>query len=345
MKRATGFSRLSIALALAALSLPVAYPATEVRDATVASDAIVRLDPRFDRLVPKDAKLEKIVDGFTWVEGPIWNHAGGFLLFSDIPANSVFKWQQENGTSLFLKPSGYTGSAPFTGREPGSNGLTFDAAGRLVLCQHGDRRIARLEADGRIAVLADRYQGKRLNSPNDLVFKSNGDLYFTDPPFGLPKAFDDPGKELPFQGVYRLSKDGKLTLLIKDRKAPNGIAFSPDEKTLYVSDVDYERSAWLAYDVMPDGTVTNGRMFFDARPWRKPPFFGPDGFKLDRAGNLFGARPGGISVFAPDGTHLGSIETGVPTSNMNWGNDGSVLYITGGTAVYRIKLITKGAGF
>src|SRR5947208_1855010 len=209
--------------------------------ASSASFQIVRLDQRFDKLVPKDAKLEKIADGFTWVEGPVWDRKGQYLLFSDIPANSIFKWKPGAGVSLFLKPSGYTGSKPFEGKEPGSNGLTFDENGRLVLCRHGDRQIARLDTDGRFTVLADRYQGKRINSPNDLVFKSNGDLYFTDPPFGLPKAFVDPGKETPFQGVYRLSKEGKLSLLIADLKAPNGIALSPDETILYVSDVDPNR--------------------------------------------------------------------------------------------------------
>ena len=289
--------------------------------------------------------VEKLADGFTWVEGPAWHRAGQYLLFSDIPNNSIFKWKDGNSVRLFLKPSGYSGSVPFEGKEPGSNGLTFDSAGRLVLCEHGDRRIARLEPDGRQTTLADRYDGKRLNSPNDLVFKSNGDLYFTDPPFGLPKAFDDPRKESPFQGVYRLKPDGTLSLVIKDLKAPNGIAFSPDEKTLYVSDVDPKRAAWNAYDVKDDGTVTNGRIFFDATRWRKDPYFGPDGMKIDKHGNLFGARPGGISVFAPDGTHLGSIETGLPTSNLAWGDDGSVLYVTGGPAIYRIKLNTKSMGF
>jgi gluconolactonase len=275
----------------------------------------------------------------------VWNRRENYLLFSDIPTNSVIKWQESKGTSTFLKPSGYTGKMPFEGPEPGSNGLTYDSESRLVLAQHGDRRIARLEKNGRRTALVDRYEGKRINSPNDLVFKSNGDLYFTDPPFGLPKAFDDPRKELPFQGVYRLSKNGQLVLLIKDVKAPNGIAFSPDETKLYVSDVDYERSGWLVYDVQPDGNVTNGRIFASAARWRKPPFFGPDGFKLDKNGNLFGARPGGVSIFAPDGTHLGSIETGMPTSNVAWGDDGSTLYITAGTSVYRAKLKTKGSGF
>jgi gluconolactonase len=295
--------------------------------------------------VPLNVKIEKIADGHKWVEGPVWNRKENYLLFSDIPTNSVFKWQEGKGVSLFLKPSGYAGKAPFEGREPGSNGLTYDLQGRLVLAELGDRRIARLENSGKKNTLVDRYKGKRINSPNDVVFKSNGDLYFTDPPFGLPKAFDDPRKELPFQGVYRLSNGGNLTLLIKDSKAPNGIAFSPDETKLYVSDVNYERSAWLVYDVQPDGKVTNGRIFASAARWRKPPFFGPDGLKLDKNGNLFGARPGGVSIFAPDGTHLGSIETGLPTSNIAWGDDGSMLYITAGTAIYRVRLTTKGMGF
>ena len=340
------FPALLILTALTASPRPALDVAAHQQDGPAAgAGRIVRLDPRFDMLVPPHATLEKIAEGFIWVEGPLWDRKGGYLLFSDIPKNSVYKWKEGKGVSLFLKPSGYTGSKPFEGKEPGSNGLTFDAEGRLVLCQHGDRRIARLDRDGRFTVLADRYQGKRINSPNDLVFKSNGDLYFTDPPFGLPKAFDDPGKETPFQGVYRLSRDGTLTLLIRDIKAPNGIAFSPDEKTLYVSDVNYERSAWLAYDVQSGGTVANGRVFADASRWKKPPFFGPDGFKVDQQGNLFGARPGGVSVFAPDGRHLGSIETGAPTSNVNWGEDGTTLFITGGSAVYQIRLTTKGAGW
>ena len=305
---------------------------------------IVRLDPRFDHIVPAGARVEKIADGRNWVEGPVWDYSGGYLLFSDIPDNAVYRWQPGEGVSLFLKPSGYSGRSPFLGREPGSNGLTFDRNGRLVLAEHGDRRIARLEADGNRRTLADRYQGKRLNSPNDLVFRSNGDLYFTDPPFGLPKAFDDPSKELGFQGVYRLSAGGELTLLINDIRAPNGIAFSPDEKTLYVTDVDPNRPAWLAYEVQPDGTVGDGRVFYDATPWEKPNYGGPDGLKVDREGNLFAARPGGINVFASDGTLLGSIELGGPTSNCAWGEDGSVLYITANTALYRIRLSTKGSG-
>ena len=305
---------------------------------------ITSLDPRFDQLVPKEAQLERIGDGFTWVEGPVWDKQGGYLLFSDIPANAVYRWKPGESVSLFLKNSGYSGTTPFAGKEPGSNGLALDADGQLVLCRHGDREIGRLEADGRIASLADRYDGHRINSPNDLVFKSDGSVYFTDPPFGLPKVFDDPDKA-PVQGVYRVAKDGTVTLLIDNIKAPNGIAFSPDERILYVSDVDPRRAAWLAYDVKPDGTVSNGRVFFDATRWRQDPFFGPDGLKVDRRGNLFGARPGGVSVIASDGTLLGTIETGQPTSNVAWGEDGKTLFITGGRSVYRLRVTTEGTSF
>ena len=316
--------------------------ASEQEDSALGK--IVRLDPRFDRLVPRGATLEKVAGGFAWVEGPAWNRKGGYLLFSDIPNNAVFKWQDGAGISLFLKPSGYTGAAPFQGREPGSNGLTFDPAGRLVLCEHGDRRISRVEEDGRKTTLVDRYEGKRLNSPNDLVFASNGDLYFTDPPFGLPKAFDDPQKELDFSGVYRLSR-GTLTVLTKEIKAPNGIALSPNEKTLYVSNADPNRAVWLAFDLKGDGTVSSSRVFFDATAWTKTKKGVPDGMKVDKDGNLFAAGPGGIHIFTPDGRHIGSIERGGLTSNAAWGDDGSTLYVTADKAIYRIRLNTKGAGF
>jgi len=331
-------ARLATAVILAAL-LHVSAAWAEMVTATIVS-----LDPRFDQLVPNDAKLERIADGFTWVEGPVWHKQDGYLLFSDIPANAVYQWRPGKGVIPFLKNSGYSGSDPFPGKEPGSNGLTFDAEGRLVLCRHGDRQIGRLEADRGITPLAMHVDGYRINSPNDLVFKSNGDLYFTDPPFGLPGVFDDPHKA-PVQGVYRLGRDGTMTRLISDIQAPNGIAFSPDEKTLYISDVDPKRAGWFAYDVKPDGTLTNGRIFFDATRWRKDPYFGPDGFKVDQHGNIFGARPGGLSVIAPDGTLLGTIETGQPTSNVAWGEDGRTLFITGGSSIYRLRLTTAGARY
>ena len=328
---------------IAAVLVSTLWHALAVRAETVPL-TITSLDPRFDLLVPHDAALETIADGFTWVEGPVWHKQGGYLLFSDIPANRIYKWKAGEGVSLFLEGSGYSGSTPFAGKEPGSNGLALDSKRNLLLCRHGDRQIGRLEADGRITVLADHYDGYPLNSPNDLVFKSNGDLYFTDPPFGLPGVFDDPAKA-PVQGVYRVANDGTIVRLISDIKAPNGIAFSPDEKTLYVSDVDPKRAAWLAYDIQPDETVGAGRVLLDATRWRQDPFFGPDGFKVDRHGNLFGARPGGINVIAPDGALLGTIETGRPTSNVAWGEDGRTLFVTGGSALYRLRLATGGAGW
>jgi len=306
---------------------------------------IVRFDPRFDKLVPLNVNVERVVSGRTWVEGPVWNRKEGYLLFSDIPTNSIIKWQEGRGTSVFLKPSGYTGKAPFEGPEPGSNGLAFDREGRLVSAEHGDRRIGRLEKNGQNITLVDRYEGKRINSPNDVVFRSNGDLYFTDPPFGLPKSYDDPRKETPFQGVYKYSKDGKLTLLTKDIKAPNGIAFSPDEKKLYISNADPMNAVWMVFDVKADGTIENGRVLFNGTTWTKHKPGVPDGMKVDREGNIFGAGPGGIYVISPDGKHLGTIETGVPTGNLAWGEDGSTLFITANTNVYRLKLTTKGAGW
>jgi len=335
-------TRLSLSIAKLLVLLTVANFASSLGASTEAANDVVRLDPRFDEIVPRDAKLEKLADGFAWVEGPVWDRKGGHLLFSDIPNNSVFKWKEGEGATLFLRPSGYTGEEPFAGREPGSNGLTFDPQGRLVLCEHGDRRISRLEADGRKTTLVDRYQGKRLNSPNDVVFKSNGDMYFTDPPFGLPGSFDDPNKELDFQGVYRLSADGTLTLLTKELKAPNGIAFSPDEKTLYVSDSG--NRVWMAFDVQNDGTIANGRVLLDAQGLGDDKPGVPDGLKVDRKGNLFGGAPGGLYVIAPDGTLLGKLDLGVPTGNCAWGEDGSTLFITSNTAIYRIRLNTKGAG-
>ena len=306
---------------------------------------IERNDPRLDQLIAPSATVEKLAEGFDWSEGPVWIKEGAYLLFSDVPSNVVFKWKAGEGVSEFLKPSGYTGSIPRAG-EPGSNGLTVDAQGRLVLCEHGDRRVGRLEKDGRKITLADRYNGKRLNSPNDLVYKSNGDLYFTDPPYGLEGNVKDPKKELSFQGVYRLKPSGELTLLTDELSFPNGIAFSPDEKTLYVAVSDPKRAVWMAYDVKTDGTITRGRVFFDATALVGKSRKGlPDGMKVDKAGNLFATGPGGIFVLSPEGKHLGTIHTGEATANCAWGDDGTVLYITADMYLCRLQTKTKGKGF
>ena len=306
--------------------------------------AIERKDPRFDRIVPKHAVVQKLVDGYAWVEGPVWSRAGRYLLFSDIPNNRIVKWQEGQGASDFLKPSGYTGGGVFSGREPGSNGLTYDRQGRLVMNQHGNRSIVRVEKDGRWTTLVDRYRGKRLNSPNDLVYRSDGALYFTDPPFGLPGGADDPAREIPFAGVYRLGPGGELTLLTKELAYPNGLAFSPDEKTLYVANADLKRPVWMAYDVKVDGTLGTGRQLFDASAWAKDGQGVPDGMKVDAQGNLWAGGPGGrIFVIAPDGILLGSLSFGVPTANLNWGDDGSTLYITSNTRIARLRTATRGA--
>ncbi|MGH9794701.1 MAG: SMP-30/gluconolactonase/LRE family protein [Candidatus Acidiferrales bacterium] len=304
---------------------------------------LIRLDPRLDGLITPGARLDKIADGHSWVEGPAWNREGGFLVFSDIPRNAIYQWTEGAGVTLFLRPSGYTGTAPFTGREPGSNGLAWDAQGRLIIAEHGDRRITRLEPDGRRTVLADRYQCKRFNSPNDIAIKSNGDVYFTDPAFGLPKQYDDPSRELSFAGVYRLRPSGEVTLLTDQIVAPNGIAFSPDEKKLYVTSVKPRRQAWHVFDLREDGTLANGRIFLDATPLGKFGPGDPDGFKVDVHGSLFASGPGAFYIIAPDATILGRIQFGTPTSNVAWGDDGSVLYLTAGTAVYRLQTRTRGA--
>ncbi|NLX97497.1 MAG: SMP-30/gluconolactonase/LRE family protein [Rhodopirellula sp.] len=321
---------------LAALAGAVAGGAERERTYP-AIGAIERADPRFDAIVPAGAVLEKLAEGFEWSEGPVWNHHGGYLLFSDIPNNAVMRWSPRDGLGLFLKPSGYTGSIP-RGGEIGSNGLLFDSQNRLVLCQHGDRRMARLEEDGTFTTLVDRYQGRRFNSPNDAVLKSNGDLYFTDPPYGLPPGRQEELRELDFCGVYRLSKEGKLTLLTDKLTRPNGIAFSPDEKILYVAQSDPKKAVWMAYDVKDDGTLSDGRIFFDATAWVGNLKGLPDGLTVDRASNLFATGPGGVNVFAPDGTWLGRINPGVPTANCSFGDGGATLYITADMYLCRIKI-------
>ncbi len=306
---------------------------------------VEHLDPQLDALIPPGAEIEVLAEGFDWSEGPVWIPQAGYLVFSDVPQNVVYQWKQGAGISQYLKPSGYTGTNP-RGGESGSNGLTVDRQGRLVLCQHGDRRVARLDQDGTFATLADRYQGKRFNSPNDLVFKSNGDLYFTDPPYGLPGNLKDPAKELPFQGVYRVKPNGGLTLLTDNLAFPNGLAFSPDEKILYVAVSDSQHPAIMAYDIQADGTIANGRVFFDAKPLQAQDRQGlPDGLKVDQRGNLFATGPGGVLIISPAGKHLGTLLTGQATANCAWGDDGSVLYITADMFLCRVKTKTRGSGY
>jgi gluconolactonase len=319
-------------------------------------------NPKFDKLFPSDAKVEMLADGFEWCEGPVWSKEGGFLLCSDIPRNSIFKWKDGEGTSLYMKPSGFTGIVDY-GREPGANANTFDVQGRLTQCEHGDRRVSVLTKDGGKRTLADNYQGKRLNSPNDLCWDGKGNLWFTDPPYGLPKNFSDPRRELDFCGVYCLHNqvrkaaanipivggDYHLVLISKDMTRPNGIALSPDEKILYVANSDNpDKAIWMKFNINSDGTTDKGAVFFDASDWARAKKVGaPDGMKVDKDGNLWATGPGGLHVFTPDGKHLGTInpEGGDPISNCAWGDDGSTLYMTVNHKIARIKTNTKGAGW
>jgi gluconolactonase len=310
---------------------------------------VERLDPALDRLVAADAQVEILAEGYEWSEGPLWVQDGGYLLFSDIPQNAVFRWKEDEGASEWLKPSGYTGTEP-RGGEPGSNGLVLDPEGRLVLCQHGDRQMARMEAplsapEPRFSTIADRYDGARFNSPNDAVFAANGDLYFTDPPYGLVQRSKDPARELSYQGIFRCAPDGTVSLLSKEMTRPNGLGFSPDERTLYVSQSDRAEPIWRAFDVRPDGSLGASRVLFDAAALAKHRPGLPDGLKLDAEGNLYASGPGGILVLTPEGRHLGTILTGRATSNCAFGDDGRSLYITAHTYLMRVRVEALGAGF
>jgi gluconolactonase len=324
--------------------VPTNIPANDA-----AALRIERLDPALDRLIAPDAAIEILAQGFDWTEGPVWVKDGEYLLFSDIPQNVVLKWKAGDGVRQYLKPAGYTGSTP-RGGETGSNGLAIDSGGRLILCQHGDRRIAAMDAplsapQPKFVTLADRYEGKRFNSPNDLTFRSNGDIYFTDPPYGMEKQFDDPAREIPFQGVYRRSTDGRVTLLTREMTRPNGIAFSPDERLLYVAQSDPKAAIWRVFDVNADGTLGRSRVFFDATALVASRKGLPDGMKVDQDGNIFGTGPGGVFVFSPQGRHLGTIVTGQATSNVAFGDDGRTLYMTADMYLMRMRLRTRGSGF
>jgi gluconolactonase len=308
-------------------------PALEVR----------RLDPRLDQLIAPGARAEKIIAGHVWLEGPTWDPRRGALFFSDVVKNRLWRWTPGAGTDVVLDPSGTATPGPHAAAEPGSNGTALDAQGRLVLCEHGERRITRLEANGAKTLLADRFQGRRLNSPNDLWIARGGELYFTDPPFGLPKHFDDAAKELPWQGVYRL-RGAELELLIRDVRAPNGVALSPDERTLYVSNAERERPVWLAYPLDAEGRVGAGRVFAEAREDAAQYAGAPDGMETDARGNLWAAGPGGLTIFAPDGSRLGRLVTGIATSNVAFGGpDGTTAFISASSAIWRLETLVRGA--
>ena len=315
------------------------YKTTQIGPTQFVNTEIVRVDPGLDAIVPPDAKLEKLAGGFLFTEGPVWVPAtantSGYLLFSDPNANTIYRWSADGQVSVFRTKSGYAGFNVGEYHQPGSNGLALDKQGRLTINQHGNRRVVRVEPRGNITVLADRFDGKRLNSPNDLVYRSDGALYFTDPPFGLPKVFDDPRKELPYSGVYCV-KDGQVKLVSAELDAPNGLAFSPDEKYLYVNNWNDKKKIILRYDVNQDCTLTNSTLFFDMT--NAPGNDSLDGLKVDRQGNVYSTGPGGLWVISPEGKQLGLIKGPEDPHNMAWGDDDSkTLYITALTGIYRIR--------
>jgi len=320
------------------------YKTTQIGPTQFVNTEIVRVNPALDAIVSSETKLEKLAGGFLFTEGPVWVPAtantSGYLLFSDPNANTIYRWSADGQVSVFRTKSGYAGFNVGEYHQPGSNGLTLDSKGRLTINQHGNRRVIRVEPRGNITVLADRYEGKRLNSPNDLVYRSDGALYFTDPPFGLPKVFDDPQKELPYSGVYCV-KDGQVKLVGTDLDAPNGLAFSPDEKFLYVNNWDDKKKVILRYDVQPDCTLTNSALFFDMTNATGSDAL--DGLKVDQQGNVYSTGPGGLWIISPDGKQLGLLRAPEDPHNMAWGDDdGKTLYITALTGIYRIRMNIAG---
>ncbi|NQU54721.1 MAG: SMP-30/gluconolactonase/LRE family protein [Bacteroidetes bacterium] len=299
-------------------------------------------NPRIYEIIPENAKIEILAEGFEWTEGPLWLEKENKLIFSDIPPNSIFEWTEKSGVKLYMKPSGYTNKKP-RGGEVGSNGLLLSPEGDLILCQHGDRRIAKMTSSiknpkAEFETLSDSYKGKKLNSPNDAVYSKNGNLYFTDPPYGLELNMEDPTKEIDSQGVYKLNKNGEVTLLTKELSRPNGIAFSPDESKLYVANSDPEKAIWMVYDVTNTGLIENGKVFYDVTDKTKTLKGLPDGMKVHPKGWIFATGPGGVLIFTPEGEHLGTIFTGEATANCTFNHDYSVLYMTADDYLLRVKL-------
>jgi gluconolactonase len=308
-------------------------------------DLIVE-NPAFHDLISPEAKIEVLASGFNWSEGPVWSKEGQFLLFSDVPENIIYKYKAGEGLSVFLKPSGYTGILPYS-LEPGSNGLIINNDGELVACEHGDRRVTRMPMNGGGGKfpVSDNWKGNRFNSPNDLVQSSSGTYYFTDPPYGLPNRENATTREIDLFGVYKVDASG-TELVIGDLTRPNGVALSPDEKILYVAQSDPDAAYILAYEIKSDGTLKEGKIIFDATPMVKAGLSGlPDGLKTDKKGNIFTTGPGGVLVLTSKGKLLGRISTGQSTSNLNWGDDGSTLYMTADMYLCKIQTKTIGKGF
>ena len=316
----------------------VSCSSDEAAESEIVDNAgtIERLDPRLDALIPAGANIQKLAGGFTFTEGPVWDRRNNLLYFSDVRDNTIYSWSEDSGVRIFIQPV-YAEATDHP--SVGSNGLTLDSEGRLVLMEHGYRRVSRLEANGERTPLVDNYRGNRLNSPNDVAWHSNGWIYFTDPPYGMAGLENDPARELDYNGIYRLSPEGEIQLLERNQTRPNGLVFSPDEETLYVANSDAENKVWYAYTVI-HGIIGNPRIFYDVNDQTGEG--AADGMKVDNQGNIFATGPGGVWIFDPDGTHLGTIKPDEVPANVAWGDDGSTLYMTARTGLYRVRLSTSG---
>ena len=325
----------------------VTAPVLGIASAPEFKGSIERLDPALDQLIAPGARIEVLASEFTWSEGPVWYEGG--IVFSDVPNNIAYKWKEgDKAATVFLKPSGATKVLS----DQGSNGLVLDREGHLILCQGGDRCVARLEKDGKFTRLVEEYKGRHFNSPNDVIVQRNGTLIFTDPPYGVPKGGR---QELDFHGVFVLTPHGQVLPLIKDVVFPNGLAFSPDEKTLYFAVSDPERPRIIAYDFEANArteggeavpAVSNGRLFYDVKPLLGVDRVGlPDGLKVDTNGNVWCTGPGGVQIYTKEGRLLGSILTGQPTGNCAFGGDGTDFYITANMFLLRVKTKAMGVGF
>lgn len=372
-------------LILVAMAGGVAWVSVLVAGQGSAAMRVERTDPELDLIVPARPMLEQVVTGprrqsaklqrrFRWTEGPVWipgsflSRVGavfssrhnselretGYLLFAEISSNSIYKWTRGKGVSDFVQTGGYTGTDHSLGPAPGASGMTLDSLRRLTVASQAQRdvwRLERINSKAQLTILADAYDGKQLNSPNDLTYKSDGSLYFTDPPYVLPDLEKNPDKELPFAGVYRVRDaeaqrpgappdHAKLQLLVKDLPRPNGIAFSPDEKYLYVDNSE-PMKIWMRYIVQADGTLTDGKLLSDAT---SDPRSGiPGGMKIDEKGNIYSAGPGGVWIFSPGGRHLGTLDIPERVGNVAWGGaDHKTLYIAASSSIYCIKLMVAG---
>jgi gluconolactonase len=312
--------------------------------ATTPLGSVERLDPAFEAILPPDWRIEKLAEGFDWSEGPVWIASGNYLLFTDVPRNTLYRWSERDGLSVFLRPSGYEGTDTGLFREPGANGLFPDTDGTILLADHGNRMVARLDlVTKRKTPLATRFDGKRFNSPNDVIRRSDGVIFFTDPPYGLAGLNDSKLKELDFNGVYRVDLDGSVHVLDREMTFPNGLALAPDERTLYVANSDRKQPVWMAFALNERGEALGKRVFADSSDLMGPDSPGvPDGMRVTPDGTVFATAPGGVLVMNPDGKRLGRIRTGTAIANCAFGDDGRTLYMTSQHFLARIRLKIAG---